>query len=227
MKQILKRAEPDGFRLWREANAEDIQRLINEGKTGDDLWNIFPSSLAREVVENDYSKAQLRQALLEEQFFICCYCNDEIKDDSNRTKVEHFLPKETFLDDTFNYGNLHLACNGGERESPVMLSCDSAKKDKNPNTKGILSPLLDNVHEHFQYRENGSIMGKTAIGITTVTELNLNCSRLQLRRKEAFEAYLYNEEQDIADLIAEVLTVQNGKHLPFCMAIVEVLKSYQ
>jgi uncharacterized protein (TIGR02646 family) len=228
MRTILKQVEPDGFISWKSANQENIDRFIAEGKTGEIIWKLLVSNLGKDEALNDYSASQLRRVLVEEQFHICCYCNDTIKGESLDTKIEHFLPKETYKTDIFKYSNLLAACNGGERDAkPRTLHCDTHKGSKDPSQFQLVSPFDSDASTHFLYRENGEISGKTPKGKDTISFLNLDCKKLNLRRKEVIEMYLYDETEDFETQIKEVIEPIDGKLPAFCMAILSVLESYQ
>jgi uncharacterized protein (TIGR02646 family) len=228
MRTILKQVEPEGFISWKSANRENIDRFIAEGKTGDKIWELLPSSLSQEIVPNDYAKSELRDALVKEQFFICCYCNDAIKRKPLDTKIEHFLPKETYKQTIFDYQNLLAACNGGEREPerPRKLHCDTHKGSRDPSQLQLVSPFDSDASTHFLFRENGEIFGKTPKGKETISFLNLDCPKLNLRRKSAIEMYLYDETEDFGNQIKEVIKPVDGKLQAFCMAVLSVLESY-
>jgi uncharacterized protein (TIGR02646 family) len=233
MRQINKNIEPNEFVIWKSANQEKIDRLIAAGKSGDVLWKEFPSSLSQDKVENDYSKAQLREALVQEQFYICCYCNDSIKGDS-KTKIEHFLPREKYQESTFDYQNLLAACDGGEKETdpkllkPRDLHCDSKKGNQDPSQTQLVTPFDADAHTHFYFTENGEIRSNSQQGKNTIAFLNLDCTRLNLRRKKVIETYLYDyETEDIDAQIAEISEPINGKLQAFCTAILSVLEKYK
>ncbi len=136
MKHIKKNVEPQGFTDWKSANWEEIERKNNNGATGDTLWAVFPSNHSAQNAPDEYAKADLRVAIASEQFYLCCYCMLGIQAQPTDTKVEHFLPKETYKpNEVFEYQNLLAACNGGERNTPVQLSCDSAKGHKDTKTQ--------------------------------------------------------------------------------------------
>jgi uncharacterized protein (TIGR02646 family) len=228
MRTILKQVEPDGFISWKSANQENIDRFISEGKTGEIIWKLLASKLGKDDAPNDYSASQLRKVLVEEQFHICCYCNDSIKGESLETKIEHFLPKETYKTDIFNYLNLLAACNGGERDAkPRTLHCDTYKGSKDPSQLQLVSPFDSDASTHFLFRENGEISGKTPKGKETISFLNLDCSKLNLRRRLAIEMYLYDETDDFETQIKEIIEPVDGKLQAFCMAVLSVLESYR
>jgi uncharacterized protein (TIGR02646 family) len=146
------------------------------------------------------------------------------------TKIEHFLPKETYKPhEVFEYKNLFAACNGGERDSnykPRVPHCDSAKSDKDPTKTGIISPLSIDCHTHFLYLENGAIQDKTPLGKSTIESLKLDCKRLNTLRKAAIETYLYDESIDFKTEIGQLSIAKNGELQAFCLAIIQVLADY-
>ena len=228
MRTILKQVEPVEFISWKSGKQEEIDRKIAEGKSGEIIWKILASSLSKDEAINDYSTPQLRRVLVEEQFHICCYCNDTIKGESLDTKIEHFLPKETYKEDIFNYLNLLVACNGGERDAkPRLLHCDTHKGSKDPSQFQLVSPFDNDSSIHFLFKENGEIHGKTQKGKDTVLFLNLDCTKLNLRRRAVIEMYLYDETEDFETQIKEVIKPVDGKLQAFCMAVLSVLESYQ
>jgi uncharacterized protein (TIGR02646 family) len=228
MRTILKQVEPDGFISWKSANQGEIDRYIAEGKTGKEIFGLLHSNLGKDEAISYYSASRLRRVLVEEQFHICCYCNDTIKGESLDTKIEHFLPKETYKEDIFNYLNLLAACNGGERDAkPRALHCDTHKGSKDPSQFQLVSPFDNDSSTHFLFRENGEISGKTLKGKETISFLNLDCSKLNLRRKEAIEMYLYDETEDFETQMKEVIEPVDGKLQAFCIAVLSVLEIYR
>ncbi len=229
MKQIHKQPEPQAFIDWKLANKATIDKLIAEGHSGNDIWDLLPSNPSKDEVENDYYKALLRTALITEQLYLCCYCHDAIQNEGSYAPIEHFLPKETYKDGTFKYTNLFVSCNGGQKEpaKPRILHCDTFKGQEDPSLNNIPSPLEAIVETLFIFKENGTISSKTAQGQEAIKFFNLDCARLNLRRKIAIEAYIYNEELSIEELISEVLQVVDEKMIAFCLAIVQVLEHYK
>jgi uncharacterized protein (TIGR02646 family) len=234
MKYILKNAVPQGFIDWKISNWTQIEQMYAEGKTGADLWDLFPSSPSQENRPTEYSKVQFRTALLEEQFYLCAYCNERVRGTALDTKIDHYLPKKIYKPNlVFDYQNLLASCNGGERVVPRELSCDSFKKENDPVQAKIISPLSVDCVTHFDYEVNGVIVGKTEQATKTIQFFNLNCKRLVLLREKAIDAYINeNMQMDrlITDEIAGLQTpyLENGTLVlnRFCMAIVCVLQNY-
>jgi len=72
------------------------------------MWDSKPDS------EKKFEK--IKEKLIKEQGYICCYCGSRIKEGGN-TRIEHLLPKskEEYKNLTFDYGNLLASCQGGTK----------------------------------------------------------------------------------------------------------------
>jgi uncharacterized protein (TIGR02646 family) len=62
--------------------------------------------------DNYPEKDKLRESLLTEQGYICCYCMQRI-DDSNM-KIEHWKSQDDYPELQLDYNNLLGACKGGQ-----------------------------------------------------------------------------------------------------------------
>jgi uncharacterized protein (TIGR02646 family) len=99
------------------------------------------------------ARMDLRQALVSEQGFLCCYCMSRIEPDE-RMKVEHWVPQSGDRDCDLDYRNLLGACRGGEGEVPWLQHCDTAKG----NQRLSFHPARDDVSRLFTYRADGAIV---------------------------------------------------------------------
>ena len=73
MKYIIKNEEPKEFKDWKLLVVED--RLNHHStSSGSVIWNILQSTKSKELIEGDYSKSELRDALLNEQGFMVLKC---------------------------------------------------------------------------------------------------------------------------------------------------------
>ena len=106
------------------------------------------------------TKKELRESLIEEQGFVCCYCLKRIpenKMDLNHTKIEHFKCQKKYPHLDLEYSNLHLACKGKEGNSRKNQTCDTAKGDKEINHFS----LIDNsLHNNIFFAVDGTIFSK-------------------------------------------------------------------
>lgn len=129
MKTILKQESPEKqrFEEWKAlANLEEKYQKVNEKQLKiDDLWDMISAKMP--ISDKDdafiFPKEELQKALLKEQGYICCYCGVQISEDNMR--IEHFYPKSQNAFCTFNYDNLHAACEGGG-QGTVYIKTDLA-----------------------------------------------------------------------------------------------------
>ena len=106
MKHIVKNQEPQEFIDWKNNANENWQ------PTYDNLQNP--------------KKRILYHSLLEEQGYICCYCERELKE--NDYHIEHFRPKDRtlFPELQLDYSNLLCSCQrNNQRKTP--LHCGNSK----------------------------------------------------------------------------------------------------
>ena len=131
-----------------------------------------------------YSKAQLRETLLKEQNELCGYCEMQITNHPLSTKIEHIEPREgdTQTERVFDYSNLILSCNGGEKDPPPKeLHCDAEKGDK----PIPLSPLDKRCEDEINFSIDGKISGLTEDAQQTISVLNLHIAKLNNLREAA------------------------------------------
>ena len=99
---------------------------------------------------NNYSeKDDLREVLLKDQEFLCCYCMRRVQSPTEeKMKIEHFKPYSIYNgtngkpDLTLEYTNLFASCKGGEGGPKNLLHCDKTKKNSeiklNPTNKSLM-----------------------------------------------------------------------------------------
>lgn len=230
MKYIKKQQSPTLFEEWKKQ--VDLEKQILDRKKGGELWNLFHSTCPPKDKQEDnivyYSKKELREELLKEQGFICCYCNQSLKNDP-KTIIEHLHDKDSNLELTFEYNNLLVSCNGGQKDpKPKKLHCDAEKKDKTI----LVTPLETDCETHFYFDISGKIFSNTDNGEKTIKELNLNIKKLQDLRAGAIDGFLFNEDFEViteneAKIILENIytTDVNSHFIEFCFAVKNVLES--
>ncbi len=97
----------------------------------------------------------------------------------------------------------------------------------------MISPLIEDCEQHFDYKENGEIVGLTEEGKATIKNLNLDCKRLNILREKVLQTYIFDVWQEDMTASIEIEDVlqpyfDGEKHIlqPFCMAIASILKYY-
>ena len=205
MKQIVKSNEPQEVIDWKAlAN-------VNWQPNFDELSGL--------------EKRAMRQELLEEQGYICCYCNKDISDDDFH--IEHFRPQETFERLELEYSNLHASCIKNQpKGSPSH--CGDAKSNWFDD-KLTLSPLDD--HEiSFRYLDDGIVEAGVPDASEMIIKLNLNEETLRAKREAEIIGMLDDKFIDTAtndqllNLFAKISRKNNGKYQEFTIAIQQQIK---
>jgi len=234
MKHIIKSDSPPEFENWKNKYHLTETDLLQNPPLDGKIWDKFRGKI----------KNKVKESLLGEQGFICCYCQQYIEL-NEQTSIEHFIARNTDLTKTFDYTNIFASCDGGKSERGEQkkdnilkierrpLTCDP-KKDKE---KLFVNPLEELCESHFYYEFNPeslevSITGISEEGKDAVNKLNLNVDELRILRGEAVTGIIFDENGDyISYEEAELLALkikqrqENNKFQPFCVVLESVLKN--
>lgn len=208
MKYIKKQSPPDAFIRYKCRPGSSFQDLSNSN--------------------NRKIKQCLRDSLLVEQGFICCYCGQEIS--TNNSVIEHLKNKDYHPTFQLEYDNLVCSCKGGQdrkvRNPHYPLHCDAYKR----NHDIYVYPVDYICESKFEFDDEGNIFGLDEESRETIKVLNLNNEKLRNQRKAAIDAYRYYGDDDI-DWLNELnaITERNydNKFLPFCFVIHSYIKNYR
>lgn len=223
MKYIKKESSPPEFEKWKEDN--------NPQK-----WEDLPSSpisdSKREPGVSYYSKKELKDTLLKEQGFICCYCNCRIGNDP-QIAIDHIMPRDgdKRKELIFDYNNLSVSCKGGQNDAPPRtLHCDAFKK----NFILPLHHLNENCEVLIKFNIDGKIEGRSDEAKDTIEKLNLNIAKLNNLRQAQIESFIFADFEantllshaEIANLLEKISQKDrdNGKFIPYVSAVFSVLK---
>lgn len=163
--------------------------LTNEYKaTGKSVWN----------------SRHIKDELLSFSFNKCIYCETSIVEESKYMEVEHFFCKNSYPDMVVEWFNLLPSCK----------RCNRAKWDHDVLTDGmIIDPTLDDPKDHL-FMMNYRIYGKTKLGETTETEVELNdIKRLMLPRLQIGEATIISLKKTRDDVRLYIADPTNKKIL--------------
>jgi uncharacterized protein (TIGR02646 family) len=241
MKQIVKKyiapAETPSFKSWKDSKSfskTDLQAEANLVNKKTLIWKQFQK---KTKVRND-----VKRDLLDEQGYICCYCQNRINLDE-KTQIEHFIPRSSDPTKMFDYDNLLASCDGGQKiredynqglvSETVPIFCGPRKT----NETLPISPLEQTCEDHFDYFDVGStddieisIKGKTAEGIDAVEKLNLDEPYLKRERGRFFKLSITNDDGENLDkgeltrIKTNIFNRINNEFIPFCVAIDSVLQ---
>ena len=208
MRQILKTKEPISLSTYRSSISK--VDLANLEKFDDSSSNV---------------KDDLRNKLLEEQGYICCYCMGRI--DFRTSKIEHFKPRSLFRSEQLDYSNLFIACYGGQGRNENEQHCDTKKANK--LLKSI--SLLQKIESNISYKKDGSIFSQNkAIDKELNDTLNLNYINLKNNREAVLYQVLLELEKNkwstsnLKNNLKKYQTENSkGKYRPYCEMIVYFL----
>ena len=161
MKYINKRNEPKSFTDWKNEDNIEYAKLVNP------------------------IKSDVKDALLIEQGYICCYCESKISKDNSH--IEHFKPKDKdkFPELQLNYNNLLCSCQ-------KQLSKGEPRHCGNSKCNDMISitPLDINCEAKFQYNADGKIYSTDKTSKETIQTLQLDIDKLNDLRNKAIEPFL-------------------------------------
>ncbi len=202
MRHIAKRPEPEVYRLWRVGASDD--------------WKPSWAALQGSV------KDTLKNALLDEQGFLCCYCERRIASaghDAGGCHIEHLEPRATASHRALDYDNLLCSCTAAHGNHCGM------RKDNRTIT---IHPLQPDCTTAFRYRSDGSVEATSGdrrdAAESTLRILGLDDPGLKSRRRKAIEAFL-QLTQDLPPSAIRSAAVSlsardvDGRFVPFATAV--------
>lgn len=153
--------------------------------------------LFRQPELNNYKKA-----LLEEQHFLCAYCNrnlDEFSEEAKlyHLKIEHWYPQKlckiapdynTPNGNDVAHENMLIVC-PGQNANPDFTHCDSSRTDGSTLTIKPQDPAYK-FEEVFRYEGGKLISQNEAIQFDVDSELNLNEDIIILRRNIVLNQFI-------------------------------------
>jgi uncharacterized protein (TIGR02646 family) len=201
MKYIQKQHEPQELRQWKQQSNDDWQPRY--AHLGSDLKNT------------------IKQALMQEQGYICCYCEQRLDPDDSH--IEHFRPQSDRTVDPLDFDNL-------------LCSCQNQIKKREPrhcgNLKGnwfdsalLISPLDPQCETSFKFTADGYIQPRQdqdQAAITTINRLGLDIPVLRALRRQAIEPFLDESlSPEELDMFVEkyLLPSSTGEFSPFWSSI--------
>lgn len=211
MKHIEKKPSPSAFEKWKKVTGS----VAN--------YNNIPAEI----------KSIVRENLLDEQYFLCCYCGLSLT--RNNVHIEHFRPQSKFKSLQLDYNNLHASCMGKlihyDSSGELLDFCGHSKKDWF-DEELMVSPLDPNCESYFEYGFNGTVRATNHHqgASETIWRLGLNTYLPRKQREEAINAVLelidISDERQINDMIKFLETPDESNRLPsFSYVISNLLRT--
>ncbi len=194
---------------------QEPQELLDFKAAENENWKPRYGDLTSEA------KTALKASLMQEQGWICCYCERRLED--NDSHIEHLRPrsKPQFAAAELEYSNLLCSCQ--ERLKPKEpRHCGTAKDDWYEETL-MVSPLDQTCEDRFQFTADGGVYARQNGDVAaqkTIEALNLGIAKLQAMRAAAIEGLL---DLMPADVTRYLRRDADGTFPPFFVAIRQVL----
>lgn len=237
MKHIVKEKSPLEFEDWKIKNQLTESDLASKKKLDNDKAEIWKKFTKKTAVRN-----KVKEYLLIEQGFICCYCQQRVEL-NEKTTIEHFEARKKYPSKMFNYENIFACCDGGQGERTkqenkteiIPKYCGHAKENETLS----INPLDDNCESHFRYSFNFDfddpevqIEDLSPEAKDAIQKLNLDIQKLRSARGKAIVELIYDENNEIiSDEEIEILfsiikqKSEDKKFRPFCVVLEHVLQS--
>ncbi|MEI7789285.1 MAG: retron system putative HNH endonuclease [Chlorobiaceae bacterium] len=169
MKYIVKQNEPEDFTKWKALKNEE--------------WTPTYDKLSGVV------KIAVKQALMTEQGYICCYCERRLTD--NDSYIEHFRPQENKSTDPLDFKNMLCSCQQRLKKGDPR-HCGN-RKDDWFDEQLLVSPFDSGSEKRFTFTGDGYISSAQSAdraATETVLRLGLDIPKLRSLRKSAIEPFL-------------------------------------
>lgn len=133
---------------------------------------------------NSCNKKDLREAVLDEQGFICAYCMQRIEQSHKSTGIEHYDAQANNRQKTMDFTNMLGVCKVSEGKPKKIQHCDKSRGNK----LLTVNPMNQSCERLIKYRSSGTIFSENKIINNDLNIiLNLNTERLVFNRKYTIE----------------------------------------
>jgi uncharacterized protein (TIGR02646 family) len=207
MQTINKGLEPSSLTDWKRRNPHKQYNDLTDGL-----------------------RRTIRQQAIEEQFYLCAYCCQQIKDidtcHNEHVEAQNINPRRTL-----DFGNIVASCNTSNQ-------CGKSHKSQHLS----LTPLMTECETELRFKISGRVEGLSDRATTTIQVLNLgdhekNNRALIEKRKQLSDSLLWkneidpNERLEDDELLKSVLDdmigkSQEGKMEPFAPVVINILRSW-
>lgn len=211
MRTISKGAEPCCLTAWKRKNTHGAYDDLDKTEEG-------------KVV-----RAKIRDYALNEQFYLCAYCCQQIKE-INACHNEHLEAQKLNPKRTLDFSNIVASCN-------TPNQCGDAHKSQHLP----LTPLMTECETELRFKISGRVEGLSDRAAVTIRVLNLgdhekNNRALIEKRKQLSNALLWangiNPDDGLEDdeilniLISNLSQPQQDQMEPFTPVVINILRSW-
>ncbi len=207
MRTISKKPEPPSLTAWKRTTPHGHYNQLTE-----DI------------------RRTIRQQALEEQFYLCAYCCQQIQD-LDACHNEHVEAQSLNPRRSLDFTNIVASCN-------TYNQCGNAHKSQHLP----LLPLMAECETELRFKISGRVEGLSDRAITTIQVLNLgdhekNNRALIGKRKQLSDALLWKngidpdeglEDEELLKMLIddELAQPQQGQLEPFAPVVINILRSW-
>lgn len=199
MKYIIKSKEPESFINWKNQANEDWQPSY------DDL--------------SGEEKRDVKNALMNEQGHICCYCETWLIYDNSH--IEHLEPQSNNEQGRLDFRNMLCSCQKELTKGEPRHCGNSKGNDIIP-----ITPLMPDCESKFTYTNDGQIRHTDEDSRQTIIHLELGIDKLNKLRESAVEPFLIDpitldeiSEEESKKFAEEYLQIKNCRYNEFYTTI--------
>lgn len=171
MKYIQKQEEPSSLKEWK--------------KQANENWKPSYETLGKTL------KDSIKKALMKEQGYLCCYCEQRVTIDDNSSHIEHFRPQNDPTVDPLDFFNMLCSCQN-QLQKGEPRHCGKLK-DKWFDENNLISPLDPNCETRFKFTSDGYIQPRKEednAALITIEKLGLDIPKLRALRRQVIEPFL-------------------------------------
>ncbi|MGD9659786.1 MAG: retron system putative HNH endonuclease [Porticoccaceae bacterium] len=171
MKYIVKGTEPPELTAWKRPAIEDWQPTYADLRGAE--------------------KQAVKKALMQEQGYLCCYCERQLIDGDSH--IEHFKPQSDPTVDPLDYANLLCSCQN-KLDKGEPRHCGNLKGDWFDDLL-LVSPMAPDCESRFTYTADGRIYpaNQDPAAKETIEHLGLDLPKLVSLRAAAIAHFLDDE----------------------------------
>ena len=192
-----------------------MKHIVKDQDTPEfDKWKALANEDWQPTYENlrDPEKKEVKDSLMKEQGYICCYCERRLTDDDSH--IEHFNPRSNNAADPLNYSNMLCSCQD-KLEKGEPRHC-GILKDNWFDNQLLVSPLDPDCEGHFAYTADGKIQPAKKsddAARMTIEKLGLDINKLCALRKKAIEPFLDKDlnEREFSRFVSGYLRKNAGE----------------
>jgi len=169
MKYVVKGPEPEAFTDWKALENEDWQPTFGTLRGAE--------------------KTAVKEALMTEQGFICCYCERRLADEDSH--IEHFRPQSDPDIDPLDFSNMLCSCQDQLKKGKPR-HCGNLK-DNWFDPMLLISPFDPDCENRFAFTGRGRIkpaQEADEAAAETIRRLGLGMPKLNSLREKAIEPFL-------------------------------------